>query len=110
MKALFLHLSDLHFRYSTDALLSRVSRITTALGSVDAIADVCVVAVTGDVAFSGKPSEYALAEQFFQILQADLTKKYGDGNVLFLFVPGNHDCDFSRDSESRKLMLQSLPS
>jgi Calcineurin-like phosphoesterase len=110
MKALFLHLSDFHFRHGTDALLSRVSRITAALGSVDAIADLCVVAATGDIAFSGKKSEYEIADRFFETLKAELSERYGEQNVELLFVPGNHDCDFSTDSELRNLVIQNLPS
>src|SRR5580700_1698761 len=110
MKALFLHLSDFHFRYETDVLLSRVSRISAALGSVDTIADVCIVAATGDIAFSGTQAEYEIAGRFFETLKADLTKRYGEGKVAFLFVPGNHDCDFSRDSDLRKLAVQTLSS
>lgn len=109
MKALFLHLSDFHFHHDTDALLARVSRIAAAIGSVDTIADVCVVVATGDIAFSGKEAEYNIADRFFKALRTDLTDRYGKGNVAFSFVPGNHDCDFSRENEPRKLALQNLP-
>jgi hypothetical protein len=108
MKVLFLHLSDCHFRENSGRLLSRVSRITAALGSVDAIADGCVVTATGDIAFSGKKTEYEIADRFFGGLKSELTARYGEPNVKFVLVPGNHDCDFSKDTKLRNLVVQNL--
>jgi hypothetical protein len=108
MKVLILHLSDFHFRENGGRLLSRTSQISAALGSVDAIADVCVVAATGDIAFSGKKAEYDIADKFFGILRTELVDRYGETNVKFVLVPGNHDCDFSNGSKLRNLIIQNL--
>ena len=48
--------------------------------------------VTGDLAFSGQPAEYAEARSFFDELAA--TTRIDPS--LFYFVPGNHDVDRSR--------------
>lgn len=108
MKIIFLHLSDLHLRYDSDPILMRADQIAATLGSVDVIFDACIVAVTGDIAYSGKPSEFDLAVRFFDSLHAALTRRYSDRDFKFVFVPGNHDCDFSQDVESRDLWLESL--
>jgi len=110
MKILLLHLSDFHFRRDTDPLVGRVNQISSALGSVDALPDACVVAATGDIAFSGNKAEYDVAAEFFRSLRIQLAERYGEQNVTFFLVPGNHDCDFSKDPELRSLVLENLPS
>jgi Calcineurin-like phosphoesterase len=101
MKVLFLHLSDFHFRQGTDPALARVKQIAAALGAIDAIADACVVAATGDIAFSGRKAEFEVAERFFYSLRDELAQRYEKHNVKFFVVPGNHDCDLSYGTEER---------
>lgn len=62
--------------------------------------------VTGDIAQSGKVTEYSNAKLFFD----SLTKNLTDNNktCLFWFTPGNHDCDFSVQQEIRKILLGSV--
>jgi len=52
------------------------------------------ITVCGDIAESGKPSEYNTAKSWFD----DFAKKLFDGKANMahhLFVPGNHDCNFN---------------
>jgi predicted MPP superfamily phosphohydrolase len=90
----WLHLSDFHFRTSTtynsnivlEALLRDVAeRIQKEHLQPD------FIVISGDLAFSGQPKEYRLAQQFLDHLLkvASLPKER-----LFL-VPGNHDVDRS---------------
>lgn len=84
-----LHVSDFHFRDKTqwsaepilEKLLDRLRERRESGVRVD------LIAVTGDIAYSGKASEYAIARQFFMRLcdetGVDLSK--------LLIVPGNHD-------------------
>ena len=85
----WLHLSDLHIRQSDSWAQDVVLRSLR-----DDIAAVCTpewrpdfVFVTGDVAFSGDPKEYELAEKF---LREILTITALPAERLLL-VPGNHD-------------------
>ena len=110
MKIIFIHLSDLHLRYAADPILTRAEQIAEAIGSVDAIFDGCVVAVTGDISYSGKQSEFELAAGFFDDLYAALTRRYPGKEFKFAFVPGNHDCDFSLDTRRRDSALKTLKS
>ncbi len=108
MKIIFLHLSDLHLQSDSDPILTRADKIAEAIGSVDAIFDACVVAVTGDIAYSGKGSEFELAVLFFDDLHGALTRRYPGKEFKFAFVPGNHDSDFSLDVLPRDLSLEAL--
>lgn len=63
----------------------------------------CVLLVTGDVAFSGKPEEYRLASDFLAGLRQRLESET-DNPVEVILIPGNHDCDFAFDSKARGLL------
>ncbi len=92
-----LHLSDIHFKKKEkednktfsqtvqQRLIDSVKNHSQKNGSPD------VVAVTGDIAFSGKEQEYEEAADFFDRLKGVLPKK-----TEFLLVPGNHDVDRER--------------
>jgi DNA repair exonuclease SbcCD nuclease subunit len=91
MSLAWLHLSDVHVRggdsYDRDvvlrALVGSVRRFREDGRRVD------LVFMTGDVAHSGKASEYALATAFFD----DLLAAAGLGRRQLFVVPGNHDVD-----------------
>ncbi len=105
----WLHLSDLHFRtedlhaWDEDivlrGLLDDLRRLRETKGlSPD------LILVTGDLAFSGAPAEYALARTFFDDLLAatELPK-----DRLFP-VPGNHDVDRKRIGVTARLLAPNL--
>jgi 3',5'-cyclic AMP phosphodiesterase CpdA len=89
-----LHLSDIHFKKNKEEkkesfhqtvqqrLIEAVATHNREHGSPD------VVAVTGDIAFSGKEHEYKEAAVFFDQLKGVLPE-----GTEFLAVPGNHDVD-----------------
>ena len=89
----WLHISDFHFRavgdgFSQDqvcrALLQSIRSVVQ-----DLEAPLAFVAVTGDLAFSGLPAEYARARDFLD----ELVTIAGIDPSRFYFVPGNHDVD-----------------
>ena len=107
MKIAVVQLSDIHLRNPDDTVLKRADHIASAVMSVAPHPDAYLLAVTGDVAFSGKDHEYALARPFFgevsQIIQRS-------GQPFFQFlVPGNHDLDFTSEPDTRGLLLETLP-
>jgi len=85
-----LHLSDIHFKrkeketYREDVQGKMIYAIKTHLEKYHP--EPVLVAVTGDIAFSGK--EYDEAKAFFKQLKTVLPT-----NIKFLIVPGNHDID-----------------
>ena len=76
--------------------------------------DLCIVAITGDLTYSGKEDQYALAWGFLQKLQTDLIAKLSCRTpgervpVYFVAVPGNHDCDFDRIGAARDMILDGV--
>ncbi|MBN1139663.1 MAG: metallophosphoesterase [Anaerolineae bacterium] len=90
----WLHISDLHLRssraYDANVVLKALLRDVSERIEQDGLRP-DFVAVTGDLAFSGKPAEYELVRQFLD----ELLRVTGlDKGRLFL-APGNHDVDRS---------------
>jgi hypothetical protein len=110
MKLGILHLSDLHFRESGNAISGKTTEIVSAFQSADPLVEACLVIITGDLAFSGKPSEYELAVDFLEGLKKLLDGVERPGCVAVCMVPGNHDCDFKKDTQLRQTVLQALNS
>lgn len=108
MKFLICHLSDIHLVDNSDKISSRVEQICAAIGSIWNEYTFLLFAVTGDIAQSGKAKEYIVAREFFQAIRERITKTKKDIRVEFFFVPGNHDCDFSLESDARPTLLQSI--
>ncbi|UCH92817.1 MAG: metallophosphoesterase, partial [Candidatus Aminicenantes bacterium] len=91
-----LHLSDVHFKreeketFQEDVETKMINAVKEHLDKIHAKLD--FVAITGDIAFSGK--EYDKAKTFFKRLKSVLPT-----NTKFLVVPGNHDVDRKKISK-----------
>ena len=104
----WLHISDLHLResgvWSQDAVLAAMLDDVSRRMAAGIVFD--FVLVTGDLAYSGQASEYALVEKFIEdlALTTDLTR------AEIFCIPGNHDIDRSRQTKcfsGARLTLQS---
>ena len=88
----WLHLSDFHFKASGDLFSQQVSTeailkdIPSRLSSEYPLQ---FVVVSGDIAFSGNPTEYHLATEFFKSLASTI----GLALDRIFVSPGNHDVD-----------------
>ena len=90
----WLHISDLHMREAENAqrqavlsaMLEDIRRRSATEGPLD------FVVVTGDLAFSGKRSEYELVAEFLEELAASI----GLAPAMIFCVPGNHDVQRER--------------
>ena len=97
MKVVFLHLCDMHINSNingSDLILNALK------GNFDF--DESVVIISGDVAFSGKESQYTIAKKFIDDISSGLkiiSKSKNLPNILV--VPGNHDKDFDLLDESQ---------
>jgi tetratricopeptide (TPR) repeat protein/3',5'-cyclic AMP phosphodiesterase CpdA len=95
MPVTWLHVSDFHIREGEPydrhvvlrALVASVRRMREKDGRVPDL-----VFATGDIAFSGKPAEYAMATKFFD----DLLDATGLDRRRLFVIPGNHDVDRKR--------------
>lgn len=101
---ILVHISDLHFGQDAhrdeeealcEAIVRDVVKVRKCLGPPHAI--VC----TGDLAFSGKPEQYARVKDFFE----RLCKRVEISKEQVFIVPGNHDIDRSIASNWRSAHL-----
>lgn len=84
-----LHISDIHADDTTADKLSR--RIKTFLSDIDQYrGEIDIVVVTGDIALSGKATQFELAEKI--VFDPMLARLQLSKNKIF-FAPGNHDVD-----------------
>lgn len=64
MKALILHLSDIHFENRGDVSNQNINGIIQAIKTVEGFLSVIIV-VSGDVAYAGKVVQYNIAYHLF---------------------------------------------
>jgi 3',5'-cyclic AMP phosphodiesterase CpdA len=104
MKIAILHLSDIHLKKSNNPVVAKFPAIRGVIEAHSADLDACAVVFSGDIAFSGKKAEYAIADDFIK----QLRDMFSEMNMRFhlCFLPGNHDCDFEKADKARELVLQ----
>ena len=102
-------LSDIHLRTDRDnPVLERREKLIAAIRSSLALSDGCILIVSGDIAFSGKEAEYALAHDLLDHILLALLDSYPDLEIEEVYVPGNHDCDLAVNPRSREYLLDDL--
>lgn len=102
-----LHLSDIHFKqdkaWDADPLLRALCGFIEQEVGEGLVPD--LVAITGDVAFSGIAKEHALARKWLD----DLWPKLGGlERDRLLIVPGNHDVDRGKVDFTAEAVQQTL--
>ncbi len=112
MELIITQLSDIHIKQKSDLdiLLQRNNSIVGAIFEVvrNAKETMLLICVTGDVAFSGTEEQYGLAENFFDDIYEKIISRSCEIYVQFIFVPGNHDCDFaSKENKVRTTIIKS---
>ncbi len=107
MTTAILHLSDIHIKGESDPILSRAMNIAACLFRSLPDASRLLIIVTGDIAFSGKPEQYALANNFFREIEKYVLAEK-DLPINFVFTPGNHDCDFDLNTGVRRMVIESI--
>jgi hypothetical protein len=107
MKLEIVQVSDIHLRATEISRESISSLVEAVRQNVQAPCNILLL-VTGDIAYSGKESEYELATAFLNDLLGEFGRIAGVGAVDIAIVPGNHDCDFSTESAARKLLLKQI--
>lgn len=111
-RLLIVHFSDVHLRLhdrDNNPSLRRVGELVGAIRSVDADPNkTCVIVISGDSAFAGKTEEYQLAQSLFQGVRTRLLAAKLAHDVIFIVVPGNHDCDFALNTVLRDLAIRNI--
>lgn len=111
MRILILQLSDFHLKTSIDPILSRDTLVVDAVKNLDYEVELCVIVLSGDIAYSADDAQYELASAFLGNIKADLASKLGAGNVpvYFVAVPGNHDCFLPKTSKKiREIVVKGI--
>ena len=90
----WLHISDLHMREGENAQRKAVlsAMLEDIRGRIATAGQLDFVVATGDLAFSGRPSEYELVAEFLDGLAASV----GLSRNMIFCVPGNHDVQRER--------------
>jgi hypothetical protein len=107
MTLLLIHLSDIHISDDESPILARHAQIADAVKNIAYDLTYCVIAVTGDVAYSGTEEQYTAAAEFLEAIRTRLQHTWGDAvPIRFVLVPGNHDCDFQAALPARTSLLR----
>lgn len=111
MKAVFVHLSDIHFGQekdggtgaeNADAKKRLIEDARTEVGKLRG--KVHGVIVSGDIAYSGQEEEYVLAAEWL----AELTDAIGCERTDVQMIPGNHDIDRTKITNTIDSVLYSI--
>jgi len=81
-------------------------RIVDAVRGAGPDIEGCLIAVSGDVAFSGTRDQYTIATDFFRALRAKMEAIPGMRGVGDVYIPGNHDCAFPAHPGARAALLK----
>ena len=112
MKLAILHLSDLHIEKDNyQWLLKKAEQIVPAVWNDFSDCGKIIIVVSGDIANAGTEEEYGYAKGFFRELLKQFAKRGLNNKELenkIICVPGNHDCNYEKDTAARQLLLGSL--
>lgn len=109
MKTLILHISDIHLREGhSNPSIPKFKFVAQAVQNEEPDLAGIIVVVSGDLAFGGQRAEYDLAKECLNTLSQELTKRTNVDDIHFVFVPGNHDCDFTGNQKIRTLTIDAI--
>lgn len=102
-----IHLTDIHLKSNNkdNSVMDKLDALKKACCSPIISGSPVTIAVSGDIAFSGKDAEYQNAIEFLVSL-SDYISTQKETTVNIVMVPGNHDCDFDLSNAAR-VALQS---
>lgn len=106
MELILAHLSDIHISRATDPVATRGAQIASAIVASTGATVECLIVCTGDIAWSGKKDEYDIAAQLFLDIDKELRSQ--GRSPTFVFLPGNHDCDFSGGDPVRSMLVDAI--
>lgn len=102
-----LHLTDIHFT-STTNLGAKVEILGKILINDFHDAKKIYIILGGDITYSGKTEEFSKAKVFIDAIKRIYNFTIPDVSFKLIIVPGNHDCNFSKDSDLRRTMLKTV--
>src|SRR5438874_12357375 len=106
MKLLILHLSDIHLKKEKNSVAAKLDGLRGVIEAHAANVEACVIAISGDVAYSGNQGEYLIAAQLFDGVRSACTQC--ELTSYLCCIPGNHDCDFEQADRTRELVINGV--
>ena len=103
-----LHLSDIHLNNSSNSIFDRIPKIVDAIKLDCCHVEKLYIITSGDIAFSGKESEYSVASSLYSQLIKSIARSCDDLSCKLIFTPGNHDCDFDKANMQRANNLKTI--
>lgn len=109
MRIVLLHLSDLHISSKNAIDPQKIQKVSDSL-TVFKDFDGVLLALTGDIANSGKKNEYKLAVSFIDQLLSQIKCLHNipNNNISVVLVPGNHDVSFDHEQPLDRKKVQEL--
>lgn len=100
-------MSDLHISHEKKNFIETYSeKLYSSITAKCPKGSSIVFLITGDIVNKGIENSYELAVQFINSLTENLSsEKY---IFHFVTIPGNHDCNFSKEDKVRSLLLNNL--
>ncbi|HAT4254535.1 TPA: hypothetical protein I9065_000890 [Clostridium perfringens] len=99
-----LHFSDIHIKEKDEDISYMCEEINNAIESNLEELESILIIISGDIAAHGKEEQYNNAYVFLEELREDL-KSRTKLNVYYFVIPGNHDCNFSKNQDLRNEII-----
>ncbi len=102
-----IHFSDIHIVNKDDCILQKTEKIKMACAGSIPFNSTVIITISGDIAYSGKKEQYSLFKDVLDDISLYIQNEKS-AKVEFVFVPGNHDCDFDKDKSVRQALLKQI--
>ena len=108
MKIAIVHISDIHFKTTSDVGFKRLEKLANRIAFSRSNDEELLFLITGDIANTGSAPEYEVASTFFRQLLISLNLEVGTPRSPIVLIPGNHDCDFHDLGDLRQILLDQI--
>jgi predicted MPP superfamily phosphohydrolase/GTPase SAR1 family protein len=108
MKILIVHLSDIHLKAKDNSILKNKEKISKAIQNRTMGIDNLFIVISGDIAFSGKDTEYNQAIELLDSIKNSI-EKYSKKKISCIMIPGNHDCYYeTKNKKVRETLIKAI--
>jgi len=108
MKLSIIHLSDIHITEELFTPAELFKKVPNALLSLGYMPEIIVLAISGDIAYSGTKEEYIAAAKLIKETTETIEELFSECEIHIIAVPGNHDCDFRDDNQARRHLIEQM--
>ena len=108
MKIGILHLTDIHLTANDNWIEDKLPKIISAIKTDFEDVRKIYIAITGDLVHSSTIEEYDKFSTFLSKIKSYLKVIYSEIQSKYIIIPGNHDCNFSYDSQLRRNTIKSI--